>query len=1080
MRPAVPEDFDIGERRAERIASHGVSPSEFMRKFRPEYYSDTEERTSYSLSSSTLEYHLETITTRNQTHEFEVFCRKLCERTICPNLRPQTGPDGGGDSKADTETYPVADEITGLTYIGTANRGQERWAFAFSAQKTWSRKVRNDVKGIVETDRAYDRIFFVTSRFARAKDRARIEKELTKTYRIPVTILDRSWIVSEIVEKDRADLAFNYLRVGEAVNDIQRLGPTDYSRAQHLSEIERAIEDPEAFRGMESQRVTEALVAAKLSRGLEHPRFKIDGRFDRAIRFADEHGTYRQILESKYEKIWTAFWWFDDFEFLNNSYDDFESFALQSDHAKNLEFLGNLNQLLVNLVVHEHMTREECRYDERTANLRQTLASVADDKDRPNNSLEAQTSILQIELNEAILAHDTSDLSKIWRGLSVILKKANGLTEFDAETLVSFIEVAGNAAGDDPDYNDLVEQLSDFVSKRKSEGEGALILLKRARKLDFTSRFEMIRLLGRASIGFNKREYAQHLIEATQLLTLAYRNAGLLWAARATCIFAIASIIIEGEDDSEIPASIVPITTVWAWIALELSHLPDFLLAIQFTNRFVSSLPLTDESKSIIQSEIQELDVGLSCLFLNLNELNLRRIEDVPDILEALGLFQARLSLLYALGYEDVLREDGSLPEEETDENVKQLLSMLKSLPMADSLCAPLILNNEGSQILATTILGMKVEVEIDGKDSILIAESILGSLEAFFATTIQRDVISHTESFRVTVTLDDQVHEPIIETSELDMASIVSWPCGLEVSQFEEQPNLQKFLIEVASHIMSASCRIIDTKSLLKDLFTEDAVQHRIMMIIAAPNSYSRVAGRFFSRLSDWQELAHRSYSFRNHQATLPRISVSPKNENSEGNFGTGEAAFEFHSHSKMKVNSVIDVHAWDQAVWKGCYYAKFHHIEPPYLAFLFENAAAAQKIFKRWRTRFGDIDTDENIKVSIIRHLPKTDPHHYCVQVTSKEPELDKNKAMPLSLIVARSLIMTPKNSENLDRFLADYKNSGTYYLLPVIGTTNSQFISELAILKHSLTTKFAKEVRKNDIESVALQIHGKFPAS
>jgi hypothetical protein len=92
-----------------------VMPSAFMRRLRPEYYSDTSERTTYELERSMLEYHLDTITARNQTHAFEIFCRKLCERTICPNLRPATGPEGGGDAKADTETFEVAEEISTLS-----------------------------------------------------------------------------------------------------------------------------------------------------------------------------------------------------------------------------------------------------------------------------------------------------------------------------------------------------------------------------------------------------------------------------------------------------------------------------------------------------------------------------------------------------------------------------------------------------------------------------------------------------------------------------------------------------------------------------------------------------------------------------------------------------------------------------------------------------------------------------------------------------------------------------------------------------------------------------------------------------
>lgn len=377
----------MGDGQVDQVAPRGVSPSKFMRELRPEYYSDTKERAAYVLSPSTLEYHLDSLTSRNQSHDFEIFCRKLCERVICPNLRPQTGPEGGGDTKADTETYPVANEIAGLTYVGEANNGRERWAFAFSAKRTWADKARNDVKGIVETRRSYDRIICVTSRFARAKDRARIEDELSKKYNIPVTIHDRSWIVKEIIENDRADLAFNYLKVGEAVPDGLRLGPKDYSRAQQLKDAERAIEDPDAFRGMERQLVTEALLAAKLSRGLERPRVETDGRFARAGRLAEAHGTYRQKLEIQCEKIWTAFWWFDDFGFLASSYDAFEERALQSEHVKNLEFLGNLHQLLVNAIVHGQMTREECRFDERTAKLRQALEVIAENPDRPNNNL---------------------------------------------------------------------------------------------------------------------------------------------------------------------------------------------------------------------------------------------------------------------------------------------------------------------------------------------------------------------------------------------------------------------------------------------------------------------------------------------------------------------------------------------------------------------------------------------------------------------------------------------------------------------------------------------------------------------
>jgi hypothetical protein len=167
-----------------------LSPSAFMRQLRPELYSDTIDRTTYQLDAPTLGYHLETITARNQTHDFEIFCRKLCQRAICPNLKPATGPEGGGDSKADTETISIADEIGVLTYVGDANAGRERWAFAFSAKKKWAEKVRKDVAAIVATARGYHKIYCVTAQFARAKDLHASRTTLPRSTEFP----SRSWI----------------------------------------------------------------------------------------------------------------------------------------------------------------------------------------------------------------------------------------------------------------------------------------------------------------------------------------------------------------------------------------------------------------------------------------------------------------------------------------------------------------------------------------------------------------------------------------------------------------------------------------------------------------------------------------------------------------------------------------------------------------------------------------------------------------------------------------------------------------------------------------------------------------------
>ncbi len=117
-----------------------------MRARHPDLFSDTRIDETTQLPKSVFEYHLETLTHRKEEYQFEHFCRKLAEREICPNLRVQTGPTGGGDSKVDTETYPVAQEIAERWWVGSPAAGAERWAFAFSAKKAWKTKVKADVE----------------------------------------------------------------------------------------------------------------------------------------------------------------------------------------------------------------------------------------------------------------------------------------------------------------------------------------------------------------------------------------------------------------------------------------------------------------------------------------------------------------------------------------------------------------------------------------------------------------------------------------------------------------------------------------------------------------------------------------------------------------------------------------------------------------------------------------------------------------------------------------------------------------------------------------------------------------------
>lgn len=190
-----------------------------MRARHPDLFSDTQVDDVPQLPRPVFEYHLETLTSNKKEYEFEYFCQKLAEKEICPNLRPQTGPTGGGDSKVDTEIYPAAEEIAERWWVGSPSAGAERWAFAFSAKKDWKPKVKADVDNILSTGRDYKRIYFFTNQFVSDKQRAAQEDAFSKHTKIPVHIFDRVWIVEKVYEAGHLELAIATLGIEGARSD---------------------------------------------------------------------------------------------------------------------------------------------------------------------------------------------------------------------------------------------------------------------------------------------------------------------------------------------------------------------------------------------------------------------------------------------------------------------------------------------------------------------------------------------------------------------------------------------------------------------------------------------------------------------------------------------------------------------------------------------------------------------------------------------------------------------------------------------------------------------------------------------
>lgn len=1046
-----------------------------MRRARPELYSDSDEQTAYKLEATALEQRLDTLTARNQTHDFEIFCRKLCERTICPNLKPATGPEGGGDSKADTETIAVADEIATLTYVGDANGARERWAFAFSAKKTWKAKARADVDGLAATSRGYAKVFVVTSQYARAKDRAELEDTLSSKHGFRVEILDRSWIVSQVLEGRHQDLAVDHLDVGERVT-TRRMGPRDFERTQRLDDLEAAIQDPQAYDGMDGQRVSDALAAAKLSRELERPRIETDGRFERAIRLADDKGSFRQRLEARYQRLWTAFYWFDDVDLLDREYDAFAAMALSSAAARDLELVSTLLQNLANAAMHGHREAEALRLSPRSAELVAALQVLAAETERPNNALEARTTLLQIEANQVMIARDYTRLASFWPRFADVLVKAEGLAEYSADRLIQLIEIFGRPAGRDRGYGLLVDQLADFVSRRTGEGESGRILLKRAEQLDAEEdRFELVRLLGKATRQLCKKEYADSLVEATYMLAVAYKGLGMLWAARASAIFAIGGIVADSDNSNDLPASFVQALMLLGWIDLELRLLPEFLDTIRLVRGARSMLPLDELSQARVDDRLEHFDIVLACHLLNFTEEELVTVSFLPDLLGGLGLTHAQGALLYALGHEDiVLGEDLS---EATRDDLAEMFTWLADQPAGDLAGRPLIVNDTGAQRIETRVLGMTVAARFEGSNTgHLVAQTILAVIDTLFATTLAARVRAHVHLFTITIEEHDGLTEADYDVDQMRMTARLHWPRGVSPASPSLNDPLHDVMTLLPALILATTCTGDRPLDIIEQLYRDEALAERIATAVASANSRSRAFSFDASRLSEWREMSQSDYALK-----LDRPGIAPQRLDAmeDGGLSSFDGTQpQPKDHRALEVRSILNFPLWEKAGWDSLLLGVYGPGLPPVLGLHFEDRDIGREIFAEWRERFGHRDEHGDIHLAILRDLPGHPPSHYAAFLTAGMDD-DRRRGQITSL-TTRIKVLEPDTDINLRRFLEAYDQVGCYLLASAAGLMPSpEIMTDLAILKRDLPVKRLCDITDEDLESIGKKMLMATPA-
>ena len=735
------------------------SPRAFLKARRPERFADSVRIAKSTVERASLEYHLEVLTSKKQETACEDFARRLAQRAICPNLLPQTGPTGGGDSKVDSETYPVADALSWQWYVGIGrDASQERWAFAFSAKKDWRAKLRKDVASIVGTGRGYAKAFFVTNQYVRDKDRAALEDELSKEHGLDVRILDRTWILDTVFEQALESLVVEYLGVGESRSAVAR-GPKDAERERQLEAAEQRIKNAlEAQDSPSASLADDAILTLELSRELELSEIDLRGRMTRAMAIADQFGSAQQRVESRYQAAWTAFWWLERPGDVVPLYDEVAGAVAGSINAHDLERLTNLWFLLQGAAGRGSVDAVEAGLEEKAEQLLRELDRLGREDTRPSAALQARTLALHVKLSRDGL--DPEAREAVVAGLTAVVEECAGLVGYPLEPVVSLLLEVGEILEDVPGYDALFDLITGTWAERRGEVEAAHLLLARgAKQLDNGRPLEAVVTLGKALRRLYKHESRQELVHALYLAGIAYRRIGLLWASRGTLLLAASTATAELWTYGDITNAQLACAEELRWVELELGRLPQTLCWHEVSLAFATGLDLDENTADNLSSRNLHFDIVLGILLFGLHLGELSSLERLPGVLERLGLAKAAVALQWMLGEEHVPTEFRESLGEETAESY---FSKWARQPAASQLPSTVALGRKRRSHLESWVLGCNMLVATDKASPCLeLAESFLGALEALLATGTLHDVIAREPRHEVDIRQSEYAESP-------------------------------------------------------------------------------------------------------------------------------------------------------------------------------------------------------------------------------------------------------------------------------------------------------------------------------
>lgn len=1030
-----------------------MKEKEFYKKIHPDLYSDSTILKKSKLSKEFFSYFLETLTSQSKEKEFEDYCRKLVEITICPNLLPQTGPTGGGDSKVDSETYPVSEALAESWLFGYNDQAHnERWAFAISAKKDWRSKVKSDVKKIISTNtdfnREYKKIFFLTNQFVSDKKRAELEDDFKSDYNIDVRILDKNWLIENTFKDENQKIAIDAFNMSDEFEETKIEGTLDFQRKKRLREVEEELKNLKEVK--DARKVKLSAETVDLARQLELESTRMIGILDRNIRIAKKYGTPLEHATSIYDYCWTMIWWYENREEFHEKYQELENLYLENQNTYPILNLLSTLWITLNAGNFTYLISEN-RMREHNKLINVGFDRFINDSENPKRSSLARFDYQMVRMQ------NPEEWDFVVEEYINLLQDMAFNNDIDLKMVKKVLELP--VLKDSFKYDLLFELLIEKLGEQSRNIESSQLLLTRGDDFIEKSPYEAIRFYSRALTRLYNEESKTDLVQTFLKLGHAFEQVGLKWGARSYYVKAFVDSFNTYFDKGKALPSLFLSMRALKYLEILLGRVEYSIKFNEFELISENIYPYQLDEEKMYQ-RYQHYDSILAMGFLKLHDEVIDRYNQFPDYLKDLDLNISSASLKYQLGYYDSDFVEALGNTESVDDFIEKLLRQ----PAMDDLPSkmnPLTLKSKSK--LTSKILGCNVTIETPNESETLeLGATILAMFENIFATSVSENMIPIISSFDIELIINEEAD---FSFNYIQMENKVT----INISQKngilsrENKKEIDDTLMAITTLFISQLIIREEDFQTLKKAIEEENSLFRCVNFSSTLDTFLASEDIFydFSDKTEGKDIYTKTL-----ENNIDFSLKAAKDENSDSvkpskvHFGPPPDGIDFSKvgHNAIHVSEVIYAPLWDQAGWLGVsVMSDIDFRYPPIVGLVFNNQQGI-KIFQKWINE----DKSKKIRIGIITGINKKNPLWYRV-IIGDDPDESSSvnpSAKMIFAVINRLHTMEANNKENIEILKESLENNKEFILCPILKT-------ELGLSPNNLREDLFIKMNVNQIE-------------